>query len=117
MEDYNNIPPVQDSQLPPPPPLTSRHLNQEEDIPPLKPNNWLWQSIVATLFCCNVLGIVGIVYAARVDVLYYNKKYSEAEKNAKNAKTWTIIAFVLGLISIILWVVMMSTGKDRKSVV
>lgn len=111
MEDYNNIPPVQDSPQPPPPPLTSRHLNQEEDIPPLKPNNWLWQSIVATLFCCNVLGIVGIVYAARVDVLYYNKKYSEAEKNAKNAKTWTIIAFVLGLISIILWVVMMSTGN------
>ncbi|MDD4778410.1 MAG: CD225/dispanin family protein [Fermentimonas sp.] len=108
MEDYNNTPPVQG---PPPPPLSSNVLSQEEDIPPLKPNNWLWQSIVATLFCCNVLGIVGIVYAARVDVLYSNRKYSEAEKNAKNARTWTIIAIVLGLISIISWVVMMSTGN------
>lgn len=108
MEDYNNIPPMP---TPPAPPFTSQYIEQEEDIPPLKPNNWLWQSIVATLFCCNVLGIVGIVYAARVDVLYYNKKYSEAEKNAKNAKTWTFIAFALGLASIVLWVVMMSTGS------
>lgn len=111
MEDNNSVPPVQDSQLPPPPPFTSNTLNQDDEIPPLKPSNWLWQSIVATLFCCNVLGIVGIVYAAKVDVLYYNKKYTEAEKCAKSAKTWTLIAFVLGLISIIMWIVMMSTGN------
>lgn len=116
MEDINNSyqepqENITENVMPPVPPTPQQYVNQDDDIPPLKPNNWLWQSIVATLFCCNVLGIVGIVYAARVDVLYFNKKYSEAEKSAKSAKTWTLIAFAIGLVSIILWVVMMSTGN------
>lgn len=116
MEDLNSAHQVpqensSDFSALPIPPIPPHYVKQEEDIPPLKPNNWLWQSIVATLFCCNVLGIIGIVYAARVDVLYFNKKYSEAEKSAKSAKTWTLIAFAVGLVSIILWVVMMSTGN------
>ncbi len=106
MEDFNNLPPIS-----PVPHAYQSKENQYDDIPPLKPNNWLWQSIVATLFCCNVLGIVGIVYAAKVDVLYSNKKYYEAELNSKNARTWTLIAFVIGLISIILSAIMMSTGS------
>ena len=108
MEDYNNISSGTESETTD---INPEYVKQDEDIPPLKPNNWLWQSIVATLFCCNVLGIVGIVYAAKVDVLYYNNQYSEAERNAKNAKKWTLIAFILGLISIISWTIMMSTGN------
>ena len=116
MEDLNNLPPVsevdnQEPVVPPVPPSFPPYDKRDQDIPPLKPNNWLWQSIVATIFCCNILGIVGIVYASRVDVLYYNNKFYEAEKNAKNAKTWTLIAFALGLISIIMWMIMMSTGN------
>lgn len=106
MDDLENAPLV-----PPVPPITPQIEKQVDEIPPLKPNNWLWQSIVATIFCCNILGIIGIVYAARVDVLYYNRKYSEAERNAKSAKTWTLIAFVVGLVSIILWATMISTGN------
>jgi hypothetical protein len=75
-----------------------------EEIPPLKPNNWLWQSIVVTLFCCVPLGIVGIVHAAKVDVLYYNGKYSEAEAVARSARNWTILAFLIGLVLIISWI-------------
>ncbi len=87
--------------------------NQEafsDHIPPLKPNNWLWQSIVATILCCNVLGVIGVVYAAKVDTLYYNSKYEEAEKAAKSAKTWTLIALAVGVIYLVSWGIMFTTG-------
>lgn len=84
---------------------------QEDEIPPLKPANWLWQSIVATIVCCLPFGIVGIVYAARVDSLYYNRRYEEAENFAKKAKAWTIAAIVAGLLYLIIWAIVMATGN------
>ena len=81
------------------------------DIPPLKPSNWLWPSILATLFCCNVFGIVGIVYAARVDSLYYAGKYGESEQSARQARTWTLIAAAVGLIYVIGWASLLITGN------
>ena len=77
----------------------------------LKPNNWLWQSIVATIFCCLPFGIVGIIYAAKVDSLYYTGKYAEAERWAKYAKTWTLIAFAVGIIYMAVSVYFASTGR------
>lgn len=82
-----------------------------DDLPPLKPSNWLWQSIVATVLCCIPFGVVGIVYAARVDSLYYNKRYDEAEASARKAKTWTLIAVGAGLLYLVVWMVLMFTGN------
>ena len=69
-----------------------------------KPNNYLVIAIIGTLLCC-IPGIVSIVYAAKVNGLYAEGKYAEADKASKNAKTWAIVALVLGGISIILNVV------------
>lgn len=95
------------NQTPPPVPQQESYT---DDIPPLKPNNWLWQSIVATILCCNILGVIGVVYAAKVDTLYHNFKYEEAEKAAKNARTWTLVAIALGLVYIISWSAMLISG-------
>jgi len=84
---------------------------RDDEIPPLKPANWLWQSIVATILCCLPIGIVGIIYAARVDSLYYNRKYVEAEAFAKKAKTWTLVAVVLGVVYLIIWSVLLASGN------
>ena len=51
-------------------------------IPP-RPKSWLIWSILATLICCNLLGIVGIVNAIRVNTLYDQTKYEEAKKAFK----------------------------------
>ena len=53
-----------------------------DDIPPLKPNNWLWQSIVATILCCLIFGVVGIIYAAKWihSTIKANTKRSVREK-------------------------------------
>ncbi|MDD3908805.1 MAG: CD225/dispanin family protein, partial [Proteiniphilum sp.] len=75
------------------PPIPPQQENYADNIPPLKPGNWLWQSILATVFCCIPFGIVGIVYAAKVDSLYFNGMYAESERAAQKAKMWTLIAF------------------------
>jgi len=69
-----------------------------------KPNNYLVIAIIGTLLCC-IPGIVSIVYAAKVNGLYAEGKYAEADAASKNAKTWAIVALVLGGIGFILQVV------------
>lgn len=96
---------------PPPPPLQEP---AEDNIPPLKPNNWLWQSILATILCCLPLGIVGIIYAVKVDTLYYKGMYQEAERAAQRAKTWMLIAIVVGFLYIIYWIYLFATGTFQE---
>ena len=87
-----------------PPPVPEQRAERMEEIPPLKPNNWLWQSIIVTLFCCVPFGIVGIVYAAKVDVLYFNGRYQDAEVASRSARTWTLVALLIGLVALISWI-------------
>lgn len=103
---FNTIPPPI-----PEPPTSGSYTSKEDGIPPLKPANWLWQSIVATILCCIPLGIVGIVFASKVDSLYYNKRYAEAEAASNKAKIWTLVAVAAGIIYIIIWVAIMATGS------
>lgn len=59
--------------------------------------NYLVQSILATIFCCQPFGIVGIVFAAQVDGKVAAGDYAGAVVASDNAKRWTLIAFGLGL--------------------
>lgn len=65
-----------------------------------KPQNYLVIAIIGTLLCC-IPGIVSIVYAAKVNGLYAEGKYDQAMAASKNAKTWAIVALVLGGLSLI----------------
>ncbi len=122
MEDQNFTPPP----VPPVPPVHDPSMRgsseQREwheassrdyanDVPPMKPNNWLWQSILATILCCIVFGIVGIIYATKVDSLYYKGQYEEAERAAKKAKTWTLIAVAFALVYLVVWLLLLLTGN------
>lgn len=108
MEDQLNNHGRDLNEMPPPiPPVSS---GVQDEMPPLKPNNWLWQSIVATVLCCLPFGIVGIVYAAKVDSHYFSGRYEEASRAARTAKLWTLIAFGAGLLYLILWIVLMVSG-------
>ena len=63
-----------------------------------KPENYLVQSILATLCCCLPFGIVAIVYSAQVDSKYNGGDYSGAVAASNNAKKWGWISFGLGLV-------------------
>ncbi|WP_155767840.1 CD225/dispanin family protein [Mycobacterium asiaticum] len=60
-----------------------------------KPSNYLVWSII-TIFLCTIPGIVATVYAARVDGLWGQGRYAEATSASNTAKTWAIVASVLG---------------------
>ena len=81
------------------------------ETPPLKPSNWLWQSIVATILCCLPFGVAGILFAVKVDSLYFKGQYAESERMAQKAKMWTLVAFGAGLVYVILWIIMAYTGN------
>ena len=72
------------------------------------PKNWLVESIIVTILCCLIPGIVGIVYAAQVNTKWNNGDYEGARKASKDAGLWTKISFFIGLgliiLSILLWV-------------
>lgn len=60
--------------------------------------NYLWQSIVVTIFCCWPFGIPAIVFAAKVDGLRSRGDIQGAMEASKNAKTWCLVSLILGLL-------------------
>lgn len=74
-------------------------------IRPPKPDNYLVWAILTTILCCLPFGIVSIVYATKVDNLYFNGQYDEALAKAKSAKTWAIVSAGSGLLVLILYVI------------
>lgn len=63
-----------------------------------KPKNYLVESILVTIFCCLVPGIVGIIHAAKVNSEYEAGNYEGALAASKQAKTWTLWGFIIGLV-------------------
>lgn len=63
--------------------------------PPYKPDSYLILSIIATIIGCLPLGIVAIIYASKVENLYFNGRYEEAYHASKEAKKWAIISLVV----------------------
>lgn len=66
------------------------------------PDTWLWQSIVATLFCCLPAGVVGIIYAAQAQSAIGTGDYATATAKASTARTWTLVSVGLGVVTIII---------------
>lgn len=63
-------------------------------------------AIIATLLCCVPLGIVSIVYAAKVSQLVSLGKIAEAQEASKKAQMWAWIAVGAGLVFTILYVIL-----------
>lgn len=69
---------------------------------PAKPSNHLAGAILSTLFCCLPLGIVSIVYAAKVDSLYNAGDYAGAYDASNKASNYALWGAVIGFICILL---------------
>ena len=81
--------------------------------PPLKPDSHLALAIVSLLFCWP-FGIPSVVFATRVDNLWYIKDYAGANEAARKAKMWGWIGIgsfiVLFFLYIILIIVLVALG-------
>jgi hypothetical protein len=70
---------------------------------PMRPKNWLVESILVTLFCCLPFGIAGIVFAAQVNSKFDIGDYEGAMNASKEAGKWTKIGFFIGIAVAIIW--------------
>ena len=74
--------------------------NNQSGIPP---KSWLVESILVTIFCCQILGIISIIYAAGVESKYYRGDITGAESASRTAKTLVMVSVGIGLVSVVLF--------------
>lgn len=67
------------------------------------PKTWLAESILVTIFCCLPFGIVGIVKAASVSSRYSVGDFAGARRASAEAKKWTLIGFICGILSYVIY--------------
>lgn len=69
--------------------------------PPIEcPPTYLVWAILSTLCCCQLFGIIAIIYAANVKSKYNRGDYEGAVKTSEKAALWVILSFVIGLATI-----------------
>lgn len=74
------------------------------------PSTWLVWSVVCTILCCFVPGIVAIIQSSRVSSRYYQGDIEGAKRASRNAEIWIIISFVLGVLSNTLYLPLAISG-------
>ena len=80
---------------------------QQQQAPP---PNYLVFAILTTIFCCQILGIVSIVFAAQVNSRWNSGDLQGALDASKNAKLWAWIAFGSGFIIAIAFGILAALG-------
>lgn len=96
------------------PPILEVHLRNEpcaeKDVRPSEscPHTWLIESILSTMLCCVATGVVGIIYASKVENLWSSGRYEEARNAANTAKIWFIIGTSLAFMGIVIYVILIT---------
>ena len=91
-----------------PPPLPSMPAANRASAAPISPGtvpNHLVGAILVTVCCCMPLGVVSILYAAKVNGLLAAGKLKDAQDASKNASTWMWVAFGIGIVSNLIWII------------
>jgi hypothetical protein len=73
------------------------------------PSNWLVPAIISIL-CCWPLAIPSIIFATQVNSKWSAGDYQGAQDSAQKAKTFTIIAFSLGVVALIINIILAMAG-------
>lgn len=70
-----------------------------------KPKTWLVESILCTVFCCQIFGIIAIVMSALAESTWGRKDYAEAKNKSKQARTWVLVSFITGLVGVFFYII------------
>jgi hypothetical protein len=88
--------------------MTNQELNRNPNSVP--PKTWLVESILVTIFCCQILGIISIIFSAGVESKFYRGDIAGAENSSNTAKTLVIISVVFGLLTVLAIGIIASLG-------
>lgn len=97
------------SSTPPPlssssnPSITPSNPNVLDSSTEAKPKTYLVESILVTVLCCLPFGVAGIINAAKVDSKYAAGDYEGAKKSSDDAKKWTLIGLIAGIVVMVLY--------------
>ena len=80
----------------------NRPVNNE----PMPPTYLVW-SVIMTVLCCLLPGIVAIIFSSQVGTKYYAGDIEGAKRASRNAEIWIIVSFVLGVLSATLYMPIM----------
>lgn len=67
------------------------------------PSTYLIWSILTTVFCCFIPGILAIVFSSQVSSKYFAGDIEGARRSSRLAEIWIIVSFVLGVLSATLY--------------
>ncbi|CAN5408803.1 hypothetical protein BH10BAC4_BH10BAC4_14290 [soil metagenome] len=81
------------------------NLNTGQNTGQKPPKSWLIESILATIFCCLIPGIVGIVNATKVESRFYAGDIAGANQASADAAKWTKIALFAGIAFIVCYLI------------
>jgi uncharacterized membrane protein len=84
----------------------------ETVVPAEKPNTVLWIVLAAVeiFTCCQITGIVSLIYAILGHVAADKGDFAGAAKKIKTSKTWFWVGLVLGLVFIIAYFILVAIG-------
>ncbi|MCT7658068.1 CD225/dispanin family protein [Mycobacterium deserti] len=95
---------------PGPPPPPPGYGAPQGSYPTQQPDSNLVWGILCAVLCCLPLGIVSIVYAAKVSGLWTAGQYAEAQAAADNAKKYAIWGAVAGVVVGIIYAIIAVAG-------
>ena len=72
--------------------------------PAYKPSNNMVWAVLTTIFCCLPFGIPAIVFAARVDSLWFSGRHQEAYNAARVSRNWALISAIVAIVGWILYI-------------
>lgn len=75
------------------------------------PGTYLLWSILATIFCSFIPGIIAIVFSTSVSSRYYAGNFEGAEKASRYAQIWIIVSIVVSCVTNTLYLPLMLMGS------
>lgn len=94
-----------------PVPRVTRTPYQEPQHESKRQPTYLGWAVVVTLLCCQITGVISLVYAALASSANSDGAYDKAKSYSETAQTWIMVSIALGLVYMpvaILFVIMTS---------
>lgn len=83
---------------------------RREEFQEPMPSTWLIWSVLVTVFCCFIPGIIAIIFSSMVSSRYYSGDIEGARRASRAAEAWIIVSVVLGVVAATLYIPFMLIG-------